>query len=328
LTNNLWTAENQRGVPSAPRCYAPERTLAVFIKQSSQPNMLRSLAAIASDHLVIIASGVVNFLVWQSGVLLLALAVIPIAWLITGRTMRGLECLVHEASHYNLSRKRRLNDALADYLCAWPVMSQVSHYRQSHIVHHRSFGHATDPDRIRSEKLNLSNIDRTTTSRFLLGILKRLLPYIPGWWWAIGVDRGTVARLVLWHGALVMAPATLVLGLADAAVFWLLTWGIPVFFVLPVVSFIAEAAEHDYDENGETQVIFKTTWSNIGWIHHWIFHPHNDGFHAVHHLYPSVPFHALPAVHKRLMDSDATFLDDALIRHSLVGDHAMQGRPA
>jgi fatty acid desaturase len=219
MTNNLWTAENQRAVPSAPRGFAPERALAVFIKQSSQPDLLRSLVAIMSDHLVIIASGVVSFLVWKSGVLLLALAVIPIAWLISGRTMRGLECLVHEASHYNLSRKRRLNDALADYLCAWPVMSQVSHYRQSHIVHHRSFGHATDPDRIRSEKLDLSNLYRSTTPRFLLGILKRLLPYIPGWWWAIGVDRGTVGRLVLWHGVLILALAALVLGLADAAVF-------------------------------------------------------------------------------------------------------------
>lgn len=118
MTNNLWTAENQRGVPSAPRGYAPERTLAVFIKQSSQPYLLRSLAAIVSDHLVIIASGIVSFLVWKSGVLGLAFVVLPIAWLISGRTMRGLECLVHEASHYNLSRKRRLNDALADYLCA------------------------------------------------------------------------------------------------------------------------------------------------------------------------------------------------------------------
>ncbi|OWK25643.1 hypothetical protein AJ87_08160 [Rhizobium yanglingense] len=204
------------------------------------------------------------------------------------------------------------------------MLSQVAKYRKSHTVHHRAFGHGTDPDRIRFEKLGLTTLDRSNPWRFSMGIAGRLLPYIPGWWWAIGVDLATVLRFAIWHAALFLLPVGLLLGWTDGLTLWTLTWAIPIFFVLPVVRFIAEAAEHDYEEQeSETQVIFKTTWSNVGWIHHWIFHPHNDGFHAVHHLYPSVPHHALPKVHARLMQEDVDFSDTALIRTTLTGEGAM-----
>ncbi len=323
MKTTIWDADQQLGVPSAPRGYAARKDLATFIKQASQPRTLRSLVTMGSDHLVILGAGVASFICLQYATIWLALIIVPVCWLLAGRAARGLECLVHEASHYNISRNRRINDLLADFVCAWPVLSQVAKYRKSHLVHHRAFGHATDPDRIRSEKLDLLTLDRSNGFTFARGIAIRLFPYVPGWWWAIGVDVGTVLRFVLWHSLFVLLPASIFLGVAAALWLWVLMWGIPVFFVLPVIRFIAEAAEHDYDERiGETQVIFKTTWSNVGWIHHWLFHPHNDGFHAVHHLYPSVPHHALPDVHARLMREDATFAKDALIRTRLTGEVA------
>lgn len=178
----------------------------------------------------------------QNGSPWLCLLVWPIAMLFAGRTMRGLECLVHEASHYNFTRKRRLNDALADGLCAWPVLSQVAKYRKSHMVHHRAFEHETDPDRIRFEKLGLTMLDRSDPWRLALGIARRLLPYIPGWWWAIGVDLATMLRFAVWHVALFLLPMGLLLGWGAGLTLWLLTWAAPVFFVLPVVRFIDDEA--------------------------------------------------------------------------------------
>lgn len=96
-------------------------------------------------------------------------------------------------------------------------------------------------------------------------------------------------------------------------------WGVPIFLMLPLLRFVAEAAEHDYElGRAETQVIFNRTWSNLGWIHRWLFHPHNDGFHVVHHLYPYVPHHLLPSVYAFIMANDSTFAERALVRTRLV----------
>ncbi len=122
MDNTLWDADNQKGVPSAARGYVPSRELSVFIKQASRPDLRLSLLAIARDHAVILACGLASYLAYQSGGIWLCLLVWPVAMLFAGRTMRGLECLVHEASHYNLTRNRALNDALADGLCTWPVL--------------------------------------------------------------------------------------------------------------------------------------------------------------------------------------------------------------
>jgi fatty acid desaturase len=290
----------------------------ILIKKLSKPNLALSLRAAVLDHLVIIAAGTLSYsLCMNSNWLALAL-LYPVLSTIAGRSMRGLECLVHEASHCNLSRARRLNDMLADLLFAWPVLSEVDQYRQSHLIHHRFLGHETDPDRVRYERLNLQKLDRSTTSTLIFGILIRLLPYIPSWWWAIGVSSTTVIRFGLWHVTLFGVPMALLLGLRQAVIFWCLTWAIPLFIVLPIIRFVAEAAEHEYVERNSAHVTAKTTWNNIGWVHEWIFHPHNDGYHAVHHLYPFIPHHALRTAHEHLMRKDSTYSAITLIRHSLA----------
>lgn len=324
MKERIWAPKVQRNIPPALRGYSPEQSTANFIKHASQPKLGHSIMLIAIDHLLIIVSGFISYAGWKSGLIWPFLLVCPCTMVVAGRAMRGLECLVHEASHFNLSRNRPLNDRLADYLCAWPVLSQVAKYRRSHLVHHRSFGHATDPDRIRHERLELAKLDRSNTWRFAPGIMARLLPYIPGWWWAIGVDLGTVVHFFFWHTFCFLLPSTLFLGLESALSLWILTWALPVFVVLPILRFVGEAAEHDYGDIRDAQVIFKSTWSNIGWLHRWVFHPHNDGFHAVHHLYPSVPCHALPIVHSQLMDQDPSFSSNALMRTALTGPDAFR----
>lgn len=276
------------------------------------------MRAVGLDHLAIILSGTLSYSLWMRGNWLLLALLSPVLLTIAGRSMRGLECLVHEASHCNLSRARRLNDMLADLLCAWPVLSEVAKYRQSHLVHHRSLGHETDPDRVRYERLNLQTLDRSTTPALVFGVLIRLLPYIPSWWWAIGVSGTTVVRFGLWHLLLFGVPMALVLGPGHAVVFWCITWAIPLFLVLPIIRFIAEAAEHEYVERNAAHVIVKATWNNIGWVHKWIFHPHHDGYHAVHHLYPFIPHHALRIAHEHLMRKDSNYSGFTLIRHTLV----------
>ncbi|WP_114391492.1 fatty acid desaturase family protein [Notoacmeibacter marinus] len=300
------------------RGYRPEPDISSLIKEFSVPDLVITMRTIFLDHVLILVSGLAAYNLLQYNVLLMLLAW-PLLLVLAGRSLRGLECLVHEASHFNFTRKHKMNDLLANILCAWPVLSEVEKYRTSHLVHHRSFGHEADPDRVRNEALSLEDLDRSSRVWFILGVAKRIVPYVPGWWWAIGMDATTVGKFVAWHAIIFWFPTNLVVGPYRAATLWLLTWGIPVFFVLPIIRFVAEAAEHDYSETKVTGTVFTRTWSNVGWIHTFVFHPHNDGYHAIHHLYPSVPHHALKRLHEQVVKRDGTFAHDALIRTKVAG---------
>jgi len=219
--------------------------------------------------------------------------------IVAARQMRGLECLVHEASHYNWTRKHRLNDNLANLLGAWPVLSQVRTYRKTHQLHHLRLGTDADTDLVRWNKLRLHELDRTKPLMFGLGLARRIIPYVPGWWWAIGVDPGTVARFVLWHLVLVAILAALT-SPAHALLIWLFGWLIPLFIVLPVIRFIGELEEHNYPLTS----VIESTNTNIGLVHRVLLHPHGDGYHTLHHLFPTIPFFRVAAVHRQLMKMD------------------------
>jgi fatty acid desaturase len=62
--------------------------------------------------------------------------------------------------------------------------------------------------------------------------------------------------------------------------------------------FLAEVSEH---MGLEWTTEFGTTRNKLGWVQDHIMHPHGDGYHLVHHLYPQIPHHNLPKAHQLLM---------------------------
>lgn len=52
---------------------------------------------------------------------------------------------------------------------------------------------------------------------------------------------------------------------------------------------------------------FGYSWSNLGFGHRWYMHPHNDGYHAVHHIHNQVPFYQLRDAHEALMQENEEF---------------------
>jgi fatty acid desaturase len=76
---------------------------------------------------------------------------------------------------------------------------------------------------------------------------------VPSWWWF-----GPVAGLITTAEWLVAFPVA-----------------------LPLVRFVAESSEHVYEG---TSTVFDATITNLGFLQRFMFHPHNDGYHTVHHL--------------------------------------------
>lgn len=262
-----------------------------------------TLATCLADHGAILALGALG--VWSVLSLppWLALPLQPLLWLAIARFQRGLENLVHEGAHYNWLRKpQRVNDLLVTLLAALPTFTRVENYRRSHLDHHNNFGSDHDSDLLRYQRLDVEGLDRRRPLAFAAGLARRFGRYVAGWWrHSLEVDPGSLVYAVLWHAVVLVLPLSLLLGPLWGPLAWLAWWIVPFFLVLPWHRFVAEAAKHQYEGRDD---VFTATVSNVGPIHRWWLHPHNDGYHLLHHVFPGVPHHRLRAAHAELLLAD------------------------
>ncbi|MEV7806701.1 fatty acid desaturase family protein [Microbispora sp. NPDC088329] len=260
-----------------------------------------TIGAALADHLVIYLALAATVWTVTNGWWPLSLIVVPAGLVVVGRNLRALECLIHEGSHFNLSRtRRRANDVLTFVLCGLPAGIIVADYRASHLLHHGRFGGSQDPDRQRYIELDLEPMRRDDWRMFLMGLSRRLPRYQIGWLRAIGADRLCLAMPLGWALIAVGAPFWALAGPHEgivAAVVWLGAY----LLVLPVIRFLAESSEHVYSD---ATTVFDATISNLGRMQRLLLHAHNDGYHTVHHMWPGVPHHALRKLHELLLVED------------------------
>lgn len=287
------------------RGYSNLAHLRADIAAAHATSLRRSVLTAAADHMSIpsLALAVPLFIAQVMPTWVALLSGITVVVLM-GRQLRALECLVHEASHFNWSRRHRcLNDLLAVLLAVIPTGALLPEYRRSHLLHHGQFGTAADPDRQRYEELGIEDIDRTRLIRFTAGIIRRYGKYQRGWLGSLGEKPLIVMLPPAWATTTCAFPAWLVGGTASAAIavgLWLAAYVV----VLPVVRFVGESDEHLY-RDGET--VFDATVSNLGIVQRLLFHPHGDGYHTVHHLWPGVPHHRLARLHQTLLSRDPAY---------------------
>jgi fatty acid desaturase len=273
-----------------------------FIKECHETWALWTCGCALADHSAILALGALG--VWAYLNLPLGLALVLYVLLSAGiaRFQRGLECLVHEASHYNWLRSQHcLNDRLGNWLVARPVFSEVNLYRKGHKPHHRLFGSEHDTDLARYRELAIEDLSRSTVPYFIRGMAQRIGRYVAGWWRANRSHPRSFVLGIAWHLTFLVLPLALITNLREALLLWLLFWLVPFTCFLPWQRFIAEAAKHQYRGHDNE---FDSTVSNIGVVHRWLLHPHNDGFHLVHHLFPGIPHHQLKRTHYGLSRLD------------------------
>lgn len=260
-----------------------------------------TLAAALADHLMTYALLVAVVWTVSSRWWVLGLLVVPLAVFGIGRNLRALECLIHEGSHFNWSRTRhRLNDVLTFVTSGLPAGIRVGDYRASHLLHHGQFGTAADPDRRRYIELDIESMPRDSWRTFLPGLLRRLPRYQLGWLRELGAHRLQLAMPLSWAVVAVGVPFWFATGTAGS-IWAVAVWLAGHLVALPVVRFLGEASEHVYTG---TDVVFDATVSNLGRAQALFIHPHNDGYHTVHHMWPGVPHHALRRLHKLLMAED------------------------
>lgn len=231
---------------------------------------------------------------------------ILIALFVIGARQLGCAVLMHEAAHRALFSNRRLNDWAGNWLCGFPVWSDLKPYRAYHLQHHAKTGTAEDPD------LGLA-APFPVTRLSLRRKIWRDLSGQTGWKRAkaifrrdLGLSRGRVARK---DGAGVSALSGVVItNLVLLAILTIvgypllyLVWATAWLTTYSLAMRIRSIAEHgmvpdNADELRNTRTTLATWWERL------LIAPNRVNFHLEHHLLMTVPLYNLPRMHRMLRD--------------------------
>ena len=223
---------------------------------------------------------------------------------------------LHETIHLTAFRSRGLNQAAA-WLCGAVIALPPEFFRAFHFAHHRyTQDLARDPELAQPKPRSLADYlwflsglpywrERiTTTLRHALGRVDA--SFIPE------SRRAAVAweaRLLLGlYGAL--AAGSLVVGSTAPLLYWV----VPVLVGQPFLRAFLLAEHTGCPLIPDMLRNSRTTKSNalVRWLT-W-----NMGYHAEHHCYPALPFHALPGAHARLRDRIAVQASGYLAAHRAI----------
>lgn len=261
----------------------------------------RAVTAMAVEWLVLAAA-------MTAAVAADAWPITVLAVLVIGARQHALTVIAHDAAHYRLFSRRRLNDWVANVVLAWPMFISVQGFRHFHAAHHRHLGTAGDGNRrlwhTHDAAGHLTEEWRYPKSpaRLILKLLRRAA-FVTGLFWML---RGLVGGFM--YGATPTAHvARVALYVSVGAVLtrfgawreFLVLWVVPYCTWHAGAQYVRLVCEHSAERSPDPR--YAATRSTIpGALARFFVLPRNIGYHLEHHWFPGVPFYRLPALHARL----------------------------
>ena len=258
----------------------------------SRRSNLRGAMQLGAHGACIGATGVLVWLAEPLWYLLLP------AMLLHGVTIVTLFAPMHECVHRTAFASRRVNE-----IVGW-VAGVLSFYNATFYWHFHSWHHRYTQDPERDPELMFPKAtNRLQYLREIAGFnfwlrraidypalafsLLRNLPFLPE-----SARRGVAFSMSAQLLIYLAATLSIALGYRAALLFWFL----PVLLAQPVLRalLIAEHTGCSQDRNGLTNTRTTLAWFPVRLLM-W-----NMPYHAEHHLYPSIPFHRLPALHREV----------------------------
>jgi len=282
---------------------------------SDQPNEWLSRDEIASLHTIrygrvvadISLSWALVLLALHAAIWTSSFAVGATAFILIGCLQNAFILWTHEASHYNLTRNKRVNDWLSDVFISGPTGVTVGQYRWQHVRHHRYLG---DPRKeieplawicISSNNLYLE-ILRHLAGVYGLRVIQRYQKqeHDPRY---SNLPKRSVASLV----GFVIGNGIL-FGLCAIHGKWylyFLLWVLPLFTVALLIGNFRTIVEHqpssDVCDVGLVKIPAVTRVVRSGWLERLLIAPVGFYYHFEHHLFPGVPYHQLKEVRQLLV---------------------------
>jgi fatty acid desaturase len=199
---------------------------------------------------------------------------------------------LHETIHRTAFHSRALNDAVAFVIGVLLVLPR-EYFRAFHFAHHRFTQEATDPE--------LAAPKPATAAQFLWqvtgvpywiagfrGLVLRAAGILREPFYATDRVRRSVILEARW--VLALYAIALIGSIATGSALLLYYWVIPVLLGQPVLRLYLLAEHSGCPRSRDMLENSRTTYTNalvrfLAW---------NMPFHAEHHAWPSIPFHALP----------------------------------
>jgi fatty acid desaturase len=264
----------------------------------------RGLVSVATNW-AIIAAAFAGVAVWPHPLTAVA------ALFLIGARQLGLAVLMHEASHRTLLRDKRWNDAVGNWLCAYPVWSDLHAYRPYHLQHHAKTWTKDDPDiglvlpfPITPASLRRKvwrDLSGQTGRKFVRGAWKRSIAR-----WRAGDEDGRRAFVGFLATNGVLFALLAALGHPLLYLLWVGAW----LTTNTLVTRIRSIAEHAMvpdpsDPLRNTRTTLVNGWERL------LLAPNRVNYHLEHHLLMTVPHYKLPRLH-RMLDARG-LLDGALV---------------
>lgn len=230
-------------------------------------------------------------------------AIYIICFIMLGRQGFSFISLMHEGSHGHLYTNRKVNDFVTQWLCAAPPTFHMPTFKRFHLRHHfKPLSNELDPDypTIGVYPVTPMSFIRKTV-RDLFGVTNyrgHIKPFI---------QRAKVSRKMFLN-EMKESISIIVVHLLIASYFvlsghplyYIYFWLIPPATVGVVLFRLGSVCQHGGLVSHPNQAYSARTVTDK-FQGFWLA-PHNGGYHVEHHLYPTVTFQYLPALHKRLVE--------------------------
>ena len=259
-------------------------------RRGDAPGMLQLAAhlSILAATAAAIATGAGTVLIWP-------------AMLAHGIVLVFLFAPLHETIHRTAFRSRWINDTVA-FVVGVVLVLPREYFRAFHFAHHRfTQDPASDPELASPKPANVGQLLRHVSGlpywiAGLRGLVARARGQLPEPFYATERIRRAVileSRAVL---AIYLAAALLSVAAGSTLLLWY--WIIPVLLGQPFLRLYLLAEHSGCPRSADMLENSRTTYTNelirfLAW---------NMPFHAEHHAWPSIPFHALPQANALIRD--------------------------
>jgi fatty acid desaturase len=251
---------------------------------------------------------------------------IILSLILMGGRQLGLAVLMHDCGHRTLFKTQELNDSLGHWLCAMPVVSNLTLYATGRLQHHKHAGTLEEPDLNNYKaypidgksfrRKGLRDIGSETGFKLIKAVLTGARSAFSS---EAPKTENPFIQLLF-----VQAVLFCVLSLVFAPWVYLIWVGsfLTTFMLIVRLRQIAEHANvpdlFDLDPRKNTRTTIPRTWERM------IFTPNWVNYHIEHHFMASVPCYRLKALHQLLKargaykDTQIFYGYVSVLRHAIL----------